>query len=243
MSDALIIGKRVDIALLTPDKLAEYDASEEAREWLFTKAGKPNAAHAVTERCIARVKREKDAKLLLGGEHQVLLTFDINGIPWRCAIDDLDLEGGTLTDLKTCRDFDAQWTIINGKNTKVPFYEAHGYWTQLAVYSHAVKQVHGKNVVCFILAVTKQDPADLAAFLFALEDRMDRELDVIAHLQPAILEWKAMPIDTVPRCGKCDYCRATKTLDLDNLTPAESLCWPELSNRFVSMSEYNKQEE
>lgn len=244
MSEELVIGKRVDIALLTPDKLEAYDNGEEAREWLFTKAGKPNAAHAITERCIARVKREKEVWRLLGGEHQVLLTFDIDGVPWRCAIDDLDLEGGTLTDLKTCRDFDAQWTVINGKNTKVPFYEAYGYWTQLSVYRHAVMQHGGKAVECFILAVTKHDPADLAAYLFANEDRMDRELEVILHLQPSILEWKAAHvIDSIPRCERCAWCVSTKTLDINNLTPAESLCWPEPENRFVSMSENNKQEE
>lgn len=242
MSEDLMIGKRVDIALLTPEKLAAFDNSPDAREWFFTKKGLPNAAYAVSERCIARAQREKDAWLVLDGEHQAILTFEIDGVPWRCAIDSLDTHDGIIADLKTCRDFGSEWIVSNGKNIKVPWYEARGYWGQLAVYRHAVKQQKDKECECYILGVTKQDPADIEIIPFLSVARFDRELEYIEYMQPFVLEWKGREtIDSLPRCGHCKWCITTKRIDLNALPPAESLLWPDIVNKWNGYN--NKQQE
>lgn len=234
MSDALMIGKRVDIALLTPEKLAEFDASPDAREWLFLKSGKPNAAHAITERCIARVKREPDAFTCLEGQRQAFITWELDGHPWRSALDVLDLEYETIVDLKTCKDFGMEWVTVDGKNTKVPWYEARGYWAQLAVYREAVKQAHGIECTCMILGVTKQDPADIDIITFEMSGRMDAEIEKIKWAQGEAIKWKsALHVADVPLCGACDWCISTKRIDLDKLTVAESLQWPSLTSKFI----------
>jgi hypothetical protein len=223
-----LVGKYVDQSLLTPDTLpALIDAN---RDEIMTKKGELRADFTLAEKMIARAKRDDLFMGALDGEHQRVVTWEMFGIQWRAMFDACDPERGTLTDLKTCRDFEPQWD--DKTRTKLPFYERFGYWTQLAIYREGYKATFGHYPEYVTLAcVTKQAYPRIKVIVFEQDvgnscDRFAHELEKIEANLPRIIEMRTaavagLPYD-FPRCESCDYCADSGECKIER---AESLVW------------------
>ena len=202
MSEAFVMGLWVESLI----QGHEYDHPS-----MYAKKGNllANFEHGKT-----MAKKAKDDKFFMfvcQGEPQMELYGEISGTPWKCKLDYCDLTRRWVTDLKTAKSFQDDWLYVDGKNTKVPWYEIHNYWRQMAIQKELARQNFGFGFEAYIAAVTKQDPPDIDVIHFADEARFRLEMIVIDSKMERINDIKtgAMP---ATRCEHCEYCRATKKL-------------------------------
>lgn len=147
------------------------------------------------------------------GENEKIMVGNIAGVPWRIRLDKYIAAGRMIIDYKTCSNIsELKWS--DALREKVTFIEAYGYMMRAAVYSEIEKQNANsdEDASFIIIAISKQDYPDKEVLMLNHRQRYDYELDVIKKRLPmiqAIKEGRAKP----KRCGRCDYCRATKRLD------------------------------
>ena len=103
VSEELLIGSYVDCALTEPDKLPQF--IEEHPEMIAkTGANKGNLKKdfVKADMMIARAKRDPFFMKTLEGETQVIMTGEIEGVPFKIKMDSYK-EGKFICDLKTAK--------------------------------------------------------------------------------------------------------------------------------------------
>ncbi|MCI1925638.1 MAG: PD-(D/E)XK nuclease-like domain-containing protein [[Lactobacillus] timonensis] len=153
-------------------------------------------------------------RLYMPGDKEVIVTGKIAGRDWKGKIDSLNLEKKYFCDLKTVKDIHAKFWDAD-EHAYVPFVKAYGYYYQIAMYRELIRQTFDVDCTPFIFAVSKQQPyPDHAGLSFDsvkdhdwLEEAMQDILTSQDHIFD-VIDGKAKP----KRCGKCDYCRATKQI-------------------------------
>lgn len=163
--------------------------------------------------CIAALEADELCMEFLKGEKQQIFTAELFGIPWKIAVDSYCPEKNRFTDLKLMKDF--EWSWSPREQRRVSFVVAWGYNLQMAVYRKVIALATGVYLDPFIVAVTKQDIPDKAIITFQKEELIEQLERVEDHLDRvlAIIDGHIAP----HRCGKCKYCRMTKTLTLDDI--------------------------
>lgn len=212
--EVFVVGSYVDLALTgTP---AEFDAFlQDNHGTIYNAKGKMYKAFETAEAMVCRLRRDPLAMELLSGGHQQIITGEISGCAWRGQVDVLKDGADIFVDLKTAASFEAVWTSYMDpltqiiRNEKVPWYDR--YWFQLAVYQELLRQRFDRQFVPLIVAVTKQDPPDIGAWMFDFPDRLGIEMASMEANIGQVLAYKRGEAEA-PGCGSCDYCRATKTL-------------------------------
>lgn len=222
-SKALAYGSLLDRALTAPELLRDFMLSRDAFDadgasFFFDSKGKErdNAEMRAYHAVVDRVRHDPVyVSLLEKGTRQEIHTGAIAGTPWRVMLDFRCND--CIGDLKFMADFGDEWAQDSlGKNTKVAWYDAAGYFRQLAVYTHIVWQATKKQQTAMLLACTKQEPPDMRVVTFAGESdkaRFSAEISRIEANMPHLDAVKRGEIPPTP-CGKnsCDYCRANATL-------------------------------
>lgn len=148
------------------------------------------------------------------GENEKILTGELFGVPWRIRMDKYVPDGRLIVDYKTVANiWETRWS--EELHARVSFIETYGYLFRAAVYSEIEKQnVKSQSDPQFlIIAISKQDPPDKEVLLLNHRQRYDYELERIKETLPYIQRVKQGLIRP-RRCGVCDYCRATKTLEV-----------------------------
>ena len=169
------------------------------------------AAYDVADDMIAAVMRNDLCKRFynMPGNVEEIMTGEIFGVPWRIRMDKRFPDMNMILDWKTSANIrELEYNPFTRE--KETFVEFHGYLMRAAVYSEIVKQVeHRVNDPQFIIvAVSKQDPPDLAVLSLNHRQRWDLELDEIRHRLPHIMRVKTYQ-EQAKRCGVCEYCRST----------------------------------
>jgi hypothetical protein len=228
-SEALLVGSYVDRALTMPQ---EFDAwCELHKEDIFkTKSvkgireytGEKYAPFVNADIMIARMKADPFYPVISENSiGQAVFEGEIDGMKWLYMADWL-IEGSepVIFDLKTAKGFEDDWAedeYYSGDeckkiNKRVPWYDAAGYWRQLAIGRELYRQKTGLTAACGIVAVTKQDPPALG--LWALDDvyRLDREISHIKKMTYIVKAWKDGSIPA-PKCGVCEWCRSLSALE------------------------------
>ena len=200
---ALLLGSYVD-EMLTGTKETQEKFVEENRAELFKKNGDPYADVAQADEAIACVRKQPLMLRYLDGEHQTILTGEIEGVPVKGKFDSFK-PGEFIADLKYLKDFRSPNFFENA----ISYY---GYDMQLAVYRELAKQNGGGDLPCYLVIVTKQTPPDVAVAEvneFDLDMALARFKASVGHFQ-AIKNGEIQP----ERCEShdCPYCRATKVL-------------------------------
>jgi hypothetical protein len=216
-TDAMLVGSFVDAALTTPHLFPKW--KEDHAEQISLKKGglKAPFEHGIT--MIDRVMKDPAFKQITAqASGQVVLQGTIAGQPWLYLADwIMDTKAGpVLLDLKTTASFEDQWTECMGKNIKVPWYEAWGYWRQLACGRELYHQMHGVYPSCGIVAVTKQDPPALGVWVMEDTERMEAEIQRITDMTEQVVSWKSGAIEP-PACGTCAYCRSKSSFGVERL--------------------------
>ena len=200
---ALLLGSYVD-EMLTGTKESQDKFVEENRAELFKKNGDPYADVAKADEAIASVKMQPLMMKYLGGDHQTILTGEIEGVPVKGKFDSYK-PGEFIADLKYLKDFRSPNFFENA----ISYY---GYDVQLAVYRELAKQNGGGDLPCYLVIVTKQDPPDVAVAEvseFDLDTALSRFKASVRRFQD-IKDGKIQP----ERCEShdCPYCRWSKVL-------------------------------
>jgi hypothetical protein len=152
----------------------------------------------------------------LTGEKQVIRTAELFDVPWKIKI---DVHGGNrLVDLKTVKDFDDVYQPGFGYR---PWVEYWGYDIQGAIYQKIEQIASGRTepLPFYIVAVTKEKVPDIDVI------RLDQS---VLDTALALVEAKIERFDMIKhgevepkRCGRCDYCKATKVIRAPRLYGVE----------------------
>lgn len=224
-TEAMVVGSYVDRALTYPD---QFEAFVEAnRPEIFDSKGKKYAAFQNADTMIERVQADPVwNRLMKIGKTQEILTGSIADMPWLYMADLLcDAEGAEMVlDLKTAADFEDGWTRDeHGKNVKVHWIDAAGYWRQLAVGRRLFEESHGITPVCGIVGVKKPSklgrPSGVGLWIMEDSARLEAEIERIKALTPKVRAWKE-GTERAPKCGVCDYCFSVSTLDDEKVAPS-----------------------
>ena len=202
-TDALLIGSYVD-AYFTGD-LDEF--MEEHSEEMFTKKGTLYAKYEIAKKCINAVECQPLMLDYLDGDHQVIRTAELFGVPWKIKMDVFN--GERIVDLKCVKDFEPMYKEGFGR---VSWIEYWGYDIQGALYQKIEQLSSGRDkpLPFYIAVVTKEKVPDknvieipqhiLDTALKVVESKIDRfDLVKTGEIEPR-------------RCEVCDYCKMTKVL-------------------------------
>ena len=200
---ALLLGSYVD-EMLTGTEESQDEFVEENRAELFKKNGDPYADVAQADEAIRRVQAQPLMMKYLSGEHQVIMTGEIEGVPVKGKFDSYK-PGEFVADLKYLKDFRSPNFFENA----ISYY---GYDMQLAVYQELVRQNGGGDLPCYLVIVTKQDPPDVEVV-----EVNEYDLNMaLARFKATVRRFQDIKEGKIPpeRCDghDCAYCRATKIL-------------------------------
>ena len=222
---AMLIGSYVDAWF--EGKIEDFRALHPE---IFLKNGCLKADFIQAEAIIKRISTDEEFMKYMSGEKQKIFTGNIAGVDFKGKLDSYHA-GKCIVDLKVMRDFEPVWK--NG--VKQHFIEAWGYDIQGAVYQELVFQATGEKLPFVICAVTKEKVPDLA-ILSIPQERLDYCLEIV---KSNVVNFQEVKTGKIPpaRCGKCDFCKATKKLD-GAVDYTETVTWAERQkNAHVSVSE------
>ena len=197
---ALLVGSYVD----------EYfegtlDIFKAKNPELFKRNGELKAEYIKANSIINRVEQDELFMEYMGGDKQVIMTGEIEGVPVKIKID--SYLSDKIVDLKVMSDFKPKYVFEQGKLNWV---EAWEYDLQGAVYQEIVRQNTGKILPFYLTAVTKEPESDLAIIQIN-QEYLDFQLDKV---KKSIQYYDAIKQGLIEpeRCEHCDYCKATKVL-------------------------------
>ena len=200
---ALLLGSYVD-EMLTGTRKSQMKFLEDNRSELFKKNGEPYADVVQAMDTIERVKKQPLMMKYLGGKHQVIMTGEIEGVPFKIKIDSYK-PGEYIADLKYMKS-------LRSPNLFEPMVKYWGYDTQAAVYQEIVRQNTGDKLPFFFVVATKEQPAHLAVGEIS-QWNMDEALDTVKKNIVRFQKIKTGQLEA-ERCEDygCDYCTTTKFL-------------------------------
>lgn len=203
MTDALLIGSYVDAYF--SDELEKFQG-EHAGE-MFTKKGELYAKFKDADNMIEAVENQPLMVEMLRGDKQVVMSAELDGIPWKIKADVFD--GHRIVDLKTVKDFGTIFDATIGSRRS--WIEYWGYDIQGAVYQKVVEAVTGKRLPFYLAAVTKEKPVPDVAVIEIPQHILDAAYGLV---QAKIERFDLIKAGEVEprRCEVCDYCRRTKIL-------------------------------
>lgn len=203
-SRALFLGSLMDELLTgTPNSLSEF-----LREHDSDIHRKNGGCYADVEEALATYRRILDQPLMmrcLSGAHQVILTGEIEGVPFKIKMDSYQ-PGEYIADLKYMKS-------LRSPNLFTPMVEYWGYDLQAACYQEIVRQNTGRRLPFYFVVATKEKPAHLAVGEIN-QFNMDKALETVRRDIRRFQQIKAgeLPPERCEDYG-CDYCTATKVLD------------------------------
>ncbi|MBO5706471.1 MAG: PD-(D/E)XK nuclease-like domain-containing protein [Bacteroidaceae bacterium] len=200
---ALFLGSYVD-EMLTGTKESQYKFVDENRAELFQKNGKAYADIAQATAAIKRIREQPLMMKYLGGEHQVVMTGEIEGVPFKIKMDSYK-PGEFIADLK-------YMASLRSPNLFQPMISYWGYDIQAACYQEIVRQNTGKQLPFLFVVATKEKPAHLAVGEIN-QWNMDAALETV---RKNIKRYQAIKNGEIEpeRCEDygCDYCTTTKII-------------------------------
>lgn len=170
---------------------------------IFKRDGSLKADYEQANQIIQRLERDEMFMRFMAGEKQVIQSGKICGVPVKIRIDSFH-PGKAIVDLKIMRDFKNIWD--SEERTFKPFVQAWGYDIQAALY----QAIEGNKLPFYIAGATKERETDLAIISIPQEALENAIAIIEANIERYDLIKKG--IEEPERCGKCDYCKATKVL-------------------------------
>ncbi|MDI9472201.1 MAG: PD-(D/E)XK nuclease-like domain-containing protein [Bacillota bacterium] len=214
MSTALLVGSYVD---------AHYEGTldlfKAQHPEIFLKGGGLKAEYRQADEIISFLEQDPKFSQYMSGEKQVIMTGEIEGVPFKIKIDSWH-PGKMIVDLKVMASLTKR-EFVRGVG-RVSFVNYWGYDIQGAIYQEIVRQNTGERLPFFIAGASKEkqtnkeliwiddNSLDIAMEWMTSEIVVPSTGEVVTRLKrlSQLKSGQANP----ERCGKCDYCRATKML-------------------------------
>lgn len=198
-SDALIQGQYLDAHFE-----GNLDIFKAQHPELFKRNGDLLQKYESIVVAINMIESDKLMNYLCTGEQQKIFTGEIAGVPFKIMIDSLLPD--RIVDRKYMKDFKDIWTDEGYK----PWWAAHHYDWQAAIYQEIYRQNTGKKVPFELVAISKEKVPDKSWIRFS-DKHLEECLDLIKLKAPEFQAMKEGIID-LPTCGKCEYCRSINKL-------------------------------
>lgn len=178
---------------------------------LFKRDGSLYAKYAIGDLMIEVLRKDPMVEKAREGDKEVIMTGELFDMPWKIMIDIYNPKLGVFTDLKTCREIHRTYWNEDLRERQ-NFIDYWGHDVQMAVYAEIERQQRsGEGYFApHVIAVSKENPPDKEIIYFGtdfIKETLD-EMKYYAKRVKEVWEGKAKP----ERCGRCDYCRATKML-------------------------------
>jgi hypothetical protein len=200
---ALLLGSYVDECLTGTEKSLRKFIEGNYSE-LYKKNGEPYADVAQALETVKRVEQQPLMMHYLSGKHQVIMTGEIEGVPFKIKMDSFDPEE-YITDLK-------YMASLRSPNLFTPMVEYWGYDLQAACYQEIVYQNIGKRLPFYFDVATKENPAHLAVGQIS-QWNIDKAMETV---RANIVHFQKIKTGEIPpeRCEDygCDYCTSTKII-------------------------------
>lgn len=200
---ALLLGSYVDEVLTgTPESLRAFVKEHESE--MFKRNGDPYSDIQQAVETIERMRQQPLMMKYLTGEHQTIMTGEIEGVPFKIKMDTY-VPGEFISDLKYMKS-------LRSPNLFEPMVKYWGYDKQAACYQEIVYQNTGKRLPFFFVVATKETPAHLAVGEIN-QWNMDEALDEVKKNIKRYAAIKSGEIEP-ERCEDygCEYCTATKII-------------------------------
>lgn len=202
-SKALLLGSFVDEALTGTEESMRKFLQENERE-IFKKGGGKYAEFVQAEETIERIRQQPLMMKYLSGEHQRIMTGEIEGVPFKIKMDSYQ-PGEFIADLK-------YMASLRSPNLFEPMIKYWGYDIQAACYQEIVRQNTGEKLPFLFIVATKETPAHLEVGQIS-QYNMDDALEIVRR---DIKRFAAIKRGEIPaeRCEdyNCEYCTTTKIL-------------------------------
>ena len=203
-TDALTFGSYVDAYFS-----GELDQFIVEHPEMFKKDGTLLAKYANIQEVIDTIEQDPELLKYLSGEHQVIMTGEIAGVPWKIKIDSYHPHK-VIVDQKIMKDLGPVWIEENGFRYKTDFVNAYRYDIQGASYQAIVEQNTGEKLP-FVLAVTTKEECPDKLLMKIDQPYLDLALQEIEQKAPRywdIIQGKIEPVG----CGHCPACRRLKKI-------------------------------
>lgn len=200
---ALLLGSFVD-EMLTGTEESQAEFIEAHKADLFKRNGDPYADVEQAAETVERIKKQPLMMHYLGGEHQVIMTGEIEGVPFKIKMDSFDPKE-YIADLKFM-------ASLRSPNLFEPMVKYWGYDIQAACYQEIVRQNIGVRLPFYFVVATKEKPAHLTVGEIN-QWNIDAAMDVVKR---HIRKFQAVKAGEVKaeRCEDygCAYCTSTKII-------------------------------
>lgn len=202
-SRALLLGSYVDEMLTGTPKSRDKFIVENYDE-LFKRGGSPYADVAQAQETVERVKKQPLMMHYLKGKHQVIMTGEIEGVPFKIKMDSYK-PGEFIADLK-------YMASLRSPNLFEPMIKYWNYDSQAACYQEIVYQNTGERLPFFFVVATKEKPAHLAVGQISqwnIDEAMERVRANIVRFQK--IKNGELEAERCEDYG-CDWCTSTKII-------------------------------
>ena len=195
-SKAMMVSSYIDEAVSgTLDKFKEENSE------IFTKQGELKADYKIADEVLKQVYEDPMFLKYINGEHQVIMTGEISGVPVKIKIDSFHKDK-CIVDLKAMANLELIWN--DKTHLKENFINAYDYVLQGALYQEIVRQNTGK-VLPFIIAVCTKQKYSRRALLQIPQEELDLKLEFLKQYLPHLQSVK-QGNEEPSHCGECDYC-------------------------------------
>lgn len=200
---ALLLGSYVDEMLTgTPESQRKFIIDNEPE--LFKENGDLYADVMRAAETVERIRAQPLMMKYLNGEHQTIMTGEIEGVPFKIKMDCYS-PGEFITDFK-------YMASLRSPNLFESFVSYWRYDIQAAAYQEVVYQNTGYRLPFIFDVATKENPAHLAVGEIS-QWNIDKAMEIIER---NIVRYQKIKNGEIPpeRCEgyECDYCTATKIL-------------------------------
>lgn len=175
---------------------------------MFKKDGTLKADFVRADAIIERVQQDPMFMYYMSGEKQVVMTGEIEGVPWKIKIDSLLPDA--IVDLKVMAEISRnKWCADIGEY--LDFVRYWGYDIQGAVYQEIVRQNTGKKLPFIIAAVSKEEPEPDIELIEVDQVYLDEAMRMVRSNAPRIADIKKGILEPT-QCYTCPCCRKSKVL-------------------------------
>lgn len=150
-----------------------------------------------------------------GGQHQVIMTGVIAGVPVKIKIDSY-FPTKVIVDGKCMKDLNPVWVEKDGRNVKTNYIDAYDYPMEGAIYQeiehqNALKKDSSAKKLPFVLNVVTKEETPNADLVLIDQDILDERLEYFKQKAPRYQRIK-MGLEKPIGCGKCPACIAKKQI-------------------------------
>lgn len=202
-SKALLLGSYFDESLTGTQKSQQKFLIENEKN-IFKKTCGKYAEFIQADETVALVEAQPLMMHYLSGKHQVIMTGEIEGVPFKIRMDSYEPDE-YIADLKYMKS-------LRSPNLFEPMVQYWGYDIQSACYQEIVRQNTGKKLPFIFVVATKETPAHLEVGEIS-QWNMDEALEKVRNHIRYFQRVKNGEVEAV-RCEdyNCDFCTTTKII-------------------------------